>query len=102
MTGQFGFGGEYANRLELIGDTARFIVEPAFTSPPSAPITIHWRHRDIEHATPVAGADCFAIFLARVLDDVRGGTERHAPWARRLEQDAGFLDQLRHTCEATL
>jgi len=101
LTGQFGFGAEYANRIELFGDTAHFAVEPAFTTPADAPVAIHWRHRDVEHRTVVPAADSFARFLARAVGDARAGRARQAVWAERLRADAHFLERLRTACGAT-
>jgi NDP-hexose-3-ketoreductase len=100
MTGQFGFTSAYNNRLELIGDTASFIVEPAFTSTSEHVHALRYRGPAGEGVVQVAAADSFVRYLQRVLAALTAG--EYGPERARLEQDMETMMRLRQAagCEA--
>lgn len=100
MTGQFGFTSAYNNRVELIGDTASFIVEPAFTSSAEHVHALRYRGPAGEGVKEVVAADSFALYLQRVLAALTAG--EYGAEQIRLEQDMETMMRLRQAagCEA--
>lgn len=70
FSGQFGFGGEYVNRLALNREGLQADVERIFTIPPAQPGALRLRERDTTRTIETAPCDSFARFMTEVADRI--------------------------------
>jgi dTDP-3,4-didehydro-2,6-dideoxy-alpha-D-glucose 3-reductase len=68
FSGQFGFGGEYVNRITVNTDGLMAEIDRAFTIPPHQPGVIRLRERDSMRELETEPCDSFARFMAEVAD----------------------------------
>lgn len=90
--GYYGFGSEYANRLEVIGDGISVVLEPAFTTRADQQVAVRVRERDEVRTLDIGPADTFGAFLAEAVAAVRTG--RPEPLRDRLERSGAAFDRL--------
>jgi dTDP-3,4-didehydro-2,6-dideoxy-alpha-D-glucose 3-reductase len=70
FTGQFGFGGEYVNRIALNLDGLQVDIDRVFTIPSHQPGLLRLRERDIVREVETQACDSFARFMAEVADKI--------------------------------
>jgi predicted dehydrogenase len=96
LVGQYGFTTGYANRLEVLGSGVAVSLAPAFTSRADASLEVVVQDRSERRTVTLPPSDSFALFLQRLIGDIRAGN--HEPWRANLLADARALGRLREAC----
>ncbi len=76
FTGQFGFGGEYVNRIALNTEDLQVDIDRVFTIPPDQPGVLRVRQRDVAREVVTAPCDSFSRFMVEVADKISNRTFR--------------------------
>jgi NDP-hexose-3-ketoreductase len=95
MVGQFGFTSAYRNRLSCLGTNLGVDVDRIFTTPEDFNNVLHVSRQGIASTIEVPAADCFALFMAEVIERI---VSRDLEGLRsELLDDAFVLDWMRRS-----
>lgn len=93
MVGHFGFDTEYRNFMNVLGPDISIENNRIFTISPEMENELQIKQGNKRKALKTPKADCFALFLTKVLDDIKRGDYKE--FLDSLYSDALVFDRLR-------
>ena len=98
MVGHFGFESEYKNHINILGLNFSIDNERIFTIPKDQENKIVVKFSNDKKVVKSTKADCFKLFIERVLDDIEN--EDYATFSKILLSDAKILKKLKSSANS--
>jgi len=93
LAGHFGFDTGYCNLINILGPGVSLEMERIFTIPPDMENEIKTKQGMESKVLRVPSADCFALFLEKVVDSIKRSD--YEEFANQILSDAAVLKRLR-------
>ena len=100
MVGHFGFESEYKNHINILGLDFSVDIERIFTIPEDLENKIMVQFSNDKKKVKATKADCFKLFIERVLDDIEN--EDYATFSKLLLSDAKILNKLKRSANSKI